>query len=157
MNAAKWFATAFACILCTACEPARDEAGAIVGEGSLDAFSMQVGDCFNDTEALQSEDEISSVPATPCSEPHDNEVFAIYDVDLAEFPGQELMMERANEDCVAKFEAYVGRDYQSSELEVFAMAPSAESWVMRNDREVVCGLYHLESQKLTGSMQGSAR
>ena len=64
----------------------RDESGAIVGEGSIDAFSMRVGDCFNDIDSF---DEVSSVPGVPCSEPHDNETYAVFDVSIEEYPGDD--------------------------------------------------------------------
>ena len=51
----------------------RDSTGAIVSEGSVDAFQMRVGDCFDDGSAFASE-EVNSVPGVPCSNPHDNEM-----------------------------------------------------------------------------------
>ena len=36
----------------------RDESGAIVDAGRIDAFAMQVGDCFNDSTEMTSEDAV---------------------------------------------------------------------------------------------------
>lgn len=128
----------------------RDESGAIVGEGSVDAFNVQVGDCFNDVESF---DEISSVPGVPCTEPHDNETFAVFDVRVESFPAEEAMGELAYSSCMEHFESFVGKDYESSSLEITTMYPSTESWA-QDDREVVCAVFDMDANKLVGSAKG---
>jgi hypothetical protein len=91
----------------------RDASGAIVGAGSVDAFEIRVGDCFND-DASNSGDEIESVSGVPCADPHDNEVYAVFDVALAEYPGDESMYDVAFDACLDRFEPFVGRDYETS-------------------------------------------
>ena len=51
-------------------------------------------------------------------------------------------------------ERYVGRDYESSALDVVTMYPTQESWA-QNDREVVCALYDMSGEKLVGSVKGT--
>jgi len=131
-------------------EADRDGTGAIVGEGSVDAFKVRVGDCFDDTNSLE---EISSLPGVPCSDPHDNEAFAVFDISVASYPGEDAMGELANESCVQRFEAFVGKDYESSSLDVFTMYPSTDSWT-QDDREVVCAVYDMNAAKLVGSAKG---
>ncbi len=128
----------------------RDETGAIVGEGSVDAFHMQVGDCFNDVTSL---DSISSVPGVPCTEPHDNETFAVFDISTDSFPEGDAMGELAYDSCLQKFEGFVGKDYESSSLEITTMFPSVESW-NADDREVVCAVFDMNANKLVGSAAG---
>jgi hypothetical protein len=130
----------------------RDATGAIVGAGSVDAFQMRVGDCFNDGSTFD-DSEVNSVPGVPCSEPHDNEVYAVYDVTAQSFPG-DAIAEMAHEGCVERFEAFVGKDYDSSSLDIATLYPSRESWNGQNDREVVCAVYDIELSKLTGSVKG---
>src|SRR5262245_58223669 len=67
----------------------RGDSGAIVDAGSVDAFQMRVGDCFDDGSTF-ADQEVNSVPGVPCANPHDNEVYAVYDVAMAEFPGEEM-------------------------------------------------------------------
>ncbi len=47
----------------------RDESGNIVSEGQIDAFALQVGDCFNDSQAIidsgSSEVEVHDVAGLP--------------------------------------------------------------------------------------------
>jgi hypothetical protein len=132
----------------------RDETGAIVDEGSLNAFQMRVGDCFDDGTAFTEEDaSIGSVPGVPCAKPHDNEVYAVFDIDAATFPG-DAMSEMAHDACLERFESFVGIDYESSSLDIATLYPSAESWSRQNDREVICAVYDVELAKLTGSVQG---
>ena len=132
-----------------ATEADRDGSGAIIDAGSVDAFNVEIGDCFDDTAF----DEVSSLPGVPCSEPHDNEAYAVFDVTLDSYPDVDTMSELANFSCVERFKDFVGRDYESSSLDVIAMYPSPESW-SQNDREVVCAVYDMEAVKLTGSVKG---
>jgi hypothetical protein len=132
----------------------RDATGAIVDEGSLDAFQMRVGDCFDDGTAFGDESSsIGSVPGVPCAKPHDNEVYAVFDIDAPSFPG-DAMAEMAHDACLARFEAFVGKDYGSSSLDIATLYPSRESWNGQRDREVVCAVYDVELAKLTGSVKG---
>jgi putative regulator of septum formation len=130
----------------------RDATGAIVAEGSVDAFQVRVGDCFDD--AALDGDEVNSVAGVPCSKPHDNEVYAVFDVAEQSFPG-EALAGIAHEGCLERFEGFVGNDYESSSLDIATMYPSRESWQQQSDREVICAVYDLEEKKLTGTAKGT--
>jgi len=142
-------------LLLTGCGPSaeRDESGNIVTEGAVDAFAMKVGDCFNDSAAILSDEAVDAVSGLPCTEPHDNEVFAQFDVTLDEYPGDEPISELSAKACIDRFEAFVGKPYDTSELDTFAVFPTRESWKMLGDREVLCAVYHVDEKKLTGSME----
>jgi len=134
----------------------RDDSGAIVDEGNVDAFQIRVGDCFDDISGYEGEEtEFSSVPGVPCSEPHDNEAFAVFDLDIDTFPGTDAIGELAQESCLQRFSSFVGRDYESSSLDIFAMYPTPEGW-RQDDREVICAVYDMEANKLVGSTKGRA-
>ena len=121
--------------------------------GGGNVFTLDVGTCFDDTD----ETEVSSVPEVDCSEPHDNEVFAVFYYTASDtFPGSEAMNDAALELCLAQFEDYVGLAYEDSALEVFPITPTQGSWD-NGDREIICALYNLDFSKLTGSMQGAER
>ena len=139
-----------------ATEASRDESGAIVDAGTLDAFEMRIGDCFDDTSGLSGDgdDNIENLPGVPCSDPHDNEVFAVFDLDLEAFPEDDEMSQIAFDACVERFESFVGMDYQSSSLDVMTLYPTPQSWKHGNDREVVCAVYDMEANKLVGSAKG---
>jgi hypothetical protein len=120
--------------------------------GSASVFDLSVGDCFDDPAAGG---EISSVDAVDCAEPHDNEVYALYDYDGDSYPGVDAMGAAADEGCEARFEDYVGIAYLDSELFYTHLTPTQESWD-DGDREIVCVLYE-PNTKLEGSMEGAAR
>lgn len=115
-------------------------------------FSLTVGDCFNDPDAT---DEVSSVEMVDCGEPHDNEVFATYDIPGSDFPGQAAVQENAADGCLSRFEPFVGAEYLDSSLDVSFLTPSADSWDQADDREVVCFLYDFTGNKLTTSARGT--
>lgn len=130
----------------------RDNAGMIVDGGSVDAFQIRVGDCFDDSSSLE---DITSLPGVPCAEPHDNEAYAVFDVTVDSYPEGDEMGILAHEACLDRFDAFVGKDYESSSLDIFTMYPSTDSW-KQNDREVVCAIYDMEANKLVGSAKGLA-
>ena len=140
-------------VLLVACGGAGNLAGAIDDAIDDSVFSLAVGTCFDD--AGLEDEEIYSVDDLSCDTPHDNEVFALFDLTGSEFPG-DLVLDLASDGCVERFDAYVGIAYFESDLDVFPIYPTAESWDA-GDREVVCALYALDLSKLTGSMQGSRR
>lgn len=141
--------------IATACDARRDADGVIETSGDLDAFQMQVGDCFDDV--LGPAAEISEVPGVPCASLHDNEVYAVFDVAEAVWPGDVRITELADIGCLERFEAAIGAPYQESELVFTTLTPSATSWSEVDDREVVCIAYHMELEKLSGSVLGSGR
>lgn len=130
----------------------RDRSGAIVASGNLDAFQVRVGDCFDDNN--NDGEQVTSIPGLPCSEPHDNETFAVFDLSLDSHPGEEAIAEISFDACIERFEPFVGTDYESSTLDITLMYPTEMSWA-QNDREVICAVYDLDGNKLTGSVKGS--
>jgi hypothetical protein len=145
---------ALVAVACGDDEPARDAGGNITETGDASVFALEVGDCFNDDAAAG--DIVSEVPVTPCSEPHDNEIYFEYSMTDASFPGQTAALESASLRCLDEFDAFVGIPYLDSELDIFPITPTAESWE-QGDRIVYCALYALDLSKLEGSMRGSRR
>jgi hypothetical protein len=131
----------------------RDDTGAIVDAGTIDAFHIRVGDCFDDTGL--GDGEISSLPGVPCSEPHDNEAYAVFNINSASFPGDDEVSEIAYNSCMDRFDSFVGKEYDSSSLDMFPIYPTADSWE-QDDREVVCAVYDMNEEKLNGSVKGLA-
>ncbi len=145
---------------CSSDGPSRGEDGAIEGEGSISAFDFEVGDCFDDPEDLELGTLSTAVDlaALPCDEPHDNEAFALIDLEGAddEFPGVDTISEEGRELCLAEFEPHVGIDHDTSALEFDAyLTPTEETWEA-GDREVVCAVYNGDLSPLTGSVKGIA-
>ena len=100
--------------------------------------------------------EVTSLPGVPCTDPHDNEVFAVFDVNRSAYPDSEAMESLAYDSCLERFEPFVGRDYETSSLDILSMYPTRTSWALQDDREVVCAVYDMEASKLRGSAKGLA-
>jgi hypothetical protein len=129
----------------------RDGGGAIIGEGNIDAFHLRVGDCFDNSSSFG--DEVSDLPGIPCTQPHDYETYAVFDVSIDSYPSEESMSELAYESCLDQFDPFVGTDFDSSVLEIITLYPTVESW-QQDDREIVCALYDMSKEKLVGSTKG---
>jgi len=127
-------------------------AALLLASCSGNVFSLKVGDCFDDPSDLQ--DQVVDVDKVDCGESHDNEVFALFDVEDESFPGRDSLSRTAEGGCAAAFSSYVGRSYRTSELEIWWLTPSSSSWGS-GDREVVCALYDATLEPLTGSMKDS--
>jgi hypothetical protein len=120
-------------------------------------FSLEPGTCFDDVDAFYDEDSegVSDVPTVDCAEPHDNEVFAVYDMPDGDYPGDDLIKTGAEEGCIDRFEDYVGIGYAESRFVSTFLIPTADSWA-DGDREVVCFLYDIDLAKIEGSAEGLA-
>ena len=136
----------------------RDDTGAIVAGGNVDAFKMRIGDCFDDTGSISTAEggEVSSLPGVPCHEPHDNEVYAVFDVTIDSFPNDDAMSELAFDSCRSRFDNFVGTDYESSSLDILTLYPTRDSWLQQGDREVVCALFDMNANKLVGTAKDQA-
>lgn len=119
---------------------------------SKSAHDLAVGDCFADPPSF---DEINDVATSPCSQPHDNEVYAAVEMPGDTWPEEETVPNWSDETCADMFEAYVGTRWEASSLDYWYLFPLEESWVKDDDRTVTCVLFDANYAKLTGSMQGS--
>jgi hypothetical protein len=132
----------------------RDGSGEIVAGGDLDVMTVQVGDCFNDPDEAGV---VYNLDAIPCSEPHDNEVFASASVSAvwSDYPGQDAVDSYAYDQCSGSlFDDFVGTPYLDSALDVFTLTPTPQSWD-QGDREIICALYRVDFAKLTGTARDS--
>lgn len=113
---------------------------------------IEIGDCFTDpgTEV------VSDIPTVPCTEAHDYEVYAEFDLDLTAFPGDDEIYRLADEGCLAPFGVYVGMPFETSTLDYSYYVPTQDGWDNYDDRSVSCILFD-PAGKLTTSMAGAAR
>lgn len=100
-------------------------------------------------------------PATfelvPCDAPHDVEVGAVLDHPAAPgtgFPGVDSVDGYATDQCLRRFEEYVGSPYEASALDVAFVAPGADGW-RDGDRRIACVLYHVDFTPLAGPVAGT--
>jgi Septum formation/Domain of unknown function (DUF4190) len=126
----------------------RDESGAIATAGDVSAESIRVGDCLNGLENGQ----VSSIPAVPCSSPHEGEAFAVFDLPDGPYPGQSEVDSQAQEKCAVRIAVYSPSAETDPTIGLFILSPSAETWPT-GDREVAC-IAASKSGTTTGSIRG---
>lgn len=134
-------------------EAERDDSGTIVEGGDTEAFDLQVGDCFDDPAVDQ---EVQSVTAVPCAEPHDAEVYAEFELPDGDFPGETEVSEAGGQGCYDRFEEFAGIAPEASTLSVFYLQPTEDSWEGADDRQITCAVID-EAGPTTGSLEGAAR
>jgi hypothetical protein len=131
----------------------RDDTGAIIEGGGLGAYAIQVGDCVNEPDNLTL---VESLEAVPCSQAHDAEAYADFQLTGSSWPGEDAVSEDAWTGCYERYESFVGIPWDDSELDFWVLQPTEESWA-DDDRAVTCALATMDGSPLRGSMRGSNR
>lgn len=101
----------------------------------------------------------ATMATVPCDQPHTVEVAAVFDHPAGagvDFPGVAAVDGYATDQCLLRFEDYVGTPYEASVLDVAFVAPGEDGWD-DGDRRIACVLYHLDFEPLTGSVRGTGR
>ncbi|MDX1511097.1 MAG: septum formation family protein [Nitriliruptorales bacterium] len=117
-------------------------------------FDLEVGTCFNDPDEPLTATEVDNVPIVDCDEPHDNEVYAAFDMADGEFPGAAAAEEQAFNDCLTRFEFFVGVSWDASELDFVYLYPTDVSW-SQGDREIVCAVHRVDGARTTGTLENA--
>ena len=136
----------------------RGDSGEIVDAGDLSVFDLQEGDCFDAGLSSSQVTQISEVRAIPCVEPHVYEMFSVADYPAGESPSaaDEDYTAWERENCLGRFEAYVGLDYDSSTYYISALVPTDSSWA-QGDHTLMCFLHNDGESAVTGSARGAAQ
>jgi hypothetical protein len=129
--------------------------GASCGLLGSEVATADVGDCITNEIAGSS---ISEFDTVECTEPHTAELIHKFDLPDGDFPGQEEIGTAVAEGCQGSaFEDYVGTPYAESEIYVFPVTPTEETWNEADDREVLCFGGLQDGADLTESIEGSDR
>lgn len=128
----------------------RDEAGTVAESGAAGVQDLRVGDCLRDLEKV---DVVFSVNAVPCAQPHNGEVFAVFDLAAGVFPGEPEVSRLSGEGCGARLTDYVGGPVDGAGLEVFYLHPVEVTWELERGRSVTC--IALTAEDVTGSVKGT--
>ncbi|MBT8214675.1 MAG: hypothetical protein KJP12_05560, partial [Acidimicrobiia bacterium] len=73
--------------------------------GPVSEYGLGVGECFDDPPDF--EYDASAIIGTPCSQPHDNEIYAIGTA-TGSYPGEIELNELADDFCLAEFDGFIG-------------------------------------------------
>ena len=127
---------------------------AIVGAGCGALGSVQtftVGECIDGL--VPDGQEVQDLPTTRCDGEHLGEVVGTVTVPEADtWPGQAAHEEQAGAECPPAFEAYVGRSYDESRLEMSYLYLTEASWAA-GDRQIVCVVFEPAGARRSGSVK----
>lgn len=122
--------------------------GDITSGGNIAVSSLRPGDCVNGLETGQIG---LTVPAVPCSEPHEAEVYSVFDVTQGgAWPGEDPVIQEAEDRCLRELEDNFPDEYADNQVDIFYLHPSEATW-RAGDREVICLTYYLDGRR-TGSI-----
>jgi hypothetical protein len=123
---------------------------------------LLVGQCF--TEIAEPAQRPFAVLVIPCENAHTHEVYdtSTFESDQptgtgASYPGDLTVANRSEELCFAGFEAFIGNAWETSDYDIQAYWPTAESWRSRNDRTVICSAFKVNGGVTTGSVRNSGK
>lgn len=129
----------------------RDAAGRIAEAGELDVHRLRTGDCLQDPRT--DDDEIDTVDAVPCSQPHDAQVVRTVRVRDEDFPGDAAIRQEASR-CIPPVRGAARRLRGRPDLppiaQDFSILPSEHLWDLNDERDIACLL--ILRRKFTGSL-----
>jgi hypothetical protein len=110
----------------------RDSSGAISRAGDLSVYKLRAGDCIKKF----GEGTSFTVDAVPCKEPHDTQVYALFDLPDKPFPGQAAVTADAERGCTERLPEAMNARVSSGEVSIGYYQPQEATW--GRDREVAC-------------------
>jgi hypothetical protein len=123
----------------------RDSSGEITESGDVSATALEVGDCLKDVEESAM---ITSLPAVPCDELHQAEVFGTFDLPEGDYPTEDELVAQADAGCADQMALYTPGAMNELSIEFLYVYPPEQAWP--EDREVVC--LAVSSEGMTGSL-----
>ena len=130
-------------------EPTTEPPVTTAPSTAISATELQVGDCLND---LTNSTDVSSLPSVDCAQPHQGEVFAVFDLPPGPYPGADGVDDLVSKGCNARLAEYSPGAPSDDAVGLFSVYPLEQNWE-RGDREVVC-IAKATSGTTTGSIKG---
>lgn len=124
------------------------QSGAQPGSDDVAPTSLQAGQCIT---SLTETTNLTSVPIVPCTEPHQGEVFAVFDLPEGAYPGETQLAEQVTTRCSEELAAYAPTAAQDGSVRLFYIYPLERNWA-DGDRETVC--IAVSPSPTTGSIRG---
>lgn len=123
------------------------------------AADLAVGNCFNRTPTVDANgDNVNDNTVTECAQPHDAEVYLVFDVPAGSsgYLGDEAIGALQQSRCDAAFAGYVGRDPGLSSYAINYVRPDINSWAS-GDHKIACLIEDGSGGELTGSAKGTKK
>jgi hypothetical protein len=106
------------------------------------------GQCLN---GLEESSTIRNLPVVPCTQPHEGEVFAVFELPDGDYPGDQDVAKKAEDGCVDRLETHAPKAADDPNLEIYFLHPTRSSWRL-GDQGVTC-VAMSGTGKVTGSIQ----
>lgn len=144
-----WLATALVAGVVVAVVSAgnTDDPATSVAGKPTDVQQLKPGQCLN---GLREGGSIVDLPVVSCVEPHEGEVFAVFDLPDGAYPGDAEVTKQAEEGCVERIETHAPKAAENPNLELYYLHPTRESWRW-GDQGVAC-VAMSSTGKVTGSI-----
>ncbi|MEV0693599.1 DUF4190 domain-containing protein [Streptomyces sp. NPDC050388] len=115
-------------------------------------LALEEGDCFDSPDGLVGW--AIEADQVPCSQEHDGEVFALVTLPDGAFPGDDSLVDTADDRCYALQDGYAMDAWAlPSDVDVYHITPSRESWD-HGDRVITCVFGNRDADAtLTGSLR----
>jgi hypothetical protein len=111
-------------------------------------FGLRPGQCVNTgSDALKP-------TVVSCARPHDAEVFAVFTLPAASWPGTSAVRMDAGDGCASRFGGYVDPQLATAGLAQEFVYPNRDAW-QADQRTVVCEVSAVDG-RLTGSVRANA-
>jgi hypothetical protein len=125
------------------------------GGETTTADSLDVGNCVD--MPLTGETVVkNAVDVVSCDRPHSGEVIGVITNPAAKgapYPGLGKFTVVNDESCLQSFHTFVSGELQDSDLQLFSLEPSEDSWKNANDRATICVLTAKNGRPMSGSQR----
>jgi hypothetical protein len=110
-------------------------------------FGLRPGQCVNyGSDALKA-------TVLSCARPHDAEVFAVFTLPAAPWPGASAVRTDADDGCASRFGGYIDPQLAAASLTQAYIYPNQDAW-QAGQRTVVCEVSAVDG-RLTGSVRAT--
>jgi Domain of unknown function (DUF4190)/Septum formation len=126
----------------------KDPTASLADGDDVKVQQLAPGQCLN---GLQESSAIRDLPVVPCTQPHEGEVFAVFNLPDGDFPGDQQVAKLAEDGCVDRVETHAKKAADDPNLEIYFLHPTQTSWRL-GDQGVTC-VAMSSTGKVTGSIQ----
>lgn len=116
----------------------------------VNVFDLKVGDCLG---GQFEEGEVQEAQTVDCADPHALEIYSSFDIPTGPYPGEDSVIQSAQDGCLRDFNDFIGLSYDDSELELTYYYPLEDAWPQ--DREVLCVV--VSPVLVQGTLEGAQR
>jgi hypothetical protein len=111
----------------------RSTSGQVSHRGSMNIFALRFADCFDNPDAQS----VTSVTAIPCTQPHNAQVFAQFNLTGSGYPGDAALRRQATDGCNARVAGNIDRSKITNTMNIRFIFPLPGSWQLGH-RTVSC-------------------